>query len=166
MLLFFQSLSWLFKYVWEWLGNYINWFSQDSWMNAFGLVPWTYKCSGSSVCFKPDLILQWEGIHCPHPCLEVQVLERCSKSDNHWKQAKKMWSSSAFSMLVVTNSILFLISFNLNFLANVPVETFIILCIPCQIQLTTHKWQNVWSPNPWKCFAPNITLASKWDHWS
>lgn len=69
------------------LSNYISLFPPGPEKHQ---VPQTCLCSGLSGGLKPDLRLQWEGLHSPSPWLRVPGLERLGKNDCQWKVRQKI----------------------------------------------------------------------------
>lgn len=66
---------------------------------TFHQVPGTCSPSGCLNCLKPVLLLQWEVLHVPCPCLFLLRLGKCSWNAVLMKIDMKMFlSTSAFSM--------------------------------------------------------------------
>lgn len=81
-----------------------------------------------------DLIFSYSGwdIIAPVPALSFSGLKDVERDYLRKLGQKKILHFSDFSTLVVMSYVLFIYFFNLNFQASVPVEAFIVLCIPCQ----------------------------------
>lgn len=94
-----------------------------------------------------NLKCKWE-LCFPSPCLEVQGLERCGKTDWQWRQAKKLLSTSAFPMSGVASSPFSFtrggtlsLAFVFWLMSENQESLLVILCIRCWIQFHLSRQQ-------------------------